>query len=84
MSQTKTCSCRTKDANNSMYVMVKVKVSTFHAMKTYRVNISIAPLTLTSAVGGNEWSASRPGQFTPEKSPLYPLNGRVCGPQSRY
>jgi hypothetical protein len=36
--------------------------------------------TLTSALDGGEWSASRSGRFTPQgKSPWYPLDG----PQSR-
>jgi hypothetical protein len=38
---------------------------------------------LTSALVGGEWSASRPGCFTPRrKSPQYPLNKRLSGPQS--
>jgi hypothetical protein len=32
----------------------------------------------TSALGGGEWSASRPGRF-----PRYPLDRRLGGPQSR-
>jgi hypothetical protein len=39
---------------------------------------------LTSALEGSEWSASRPGRFTPQgKSPRYPLDRRLDGPQSR-
>jgi hypothetical protein len=30
-------------------------------------NGGIAPLTLTSALDGGEWSASRPGRFTPKE-----------------
>jgi hypothetical protein len=29
--------------------------------------------SLTSALGGGEWSASRPGRFTPRKEPLVPI-----------
>jgi len=29
--------------------------------------------SLTSALDGGEWSASRPGRFTPEKEPLVPI-----------
>jgi hypothetical protein len=33
---------------------------------------------------GGEWSASRPGRFTPrERAPFYPLDRRLGGPQSR-
>jgi hypothetical protein len=37
---------------------------------------------LTSALVGGEWSVSRPGRFTPQrKSPRYPLDMRLGGPQ---
>jgi len=40
--------------------------------------------SLTSALDGGEWSASHPGHFTPQgKSPWYPLDGKLGGPQSR-
>jgi hypothetical protein len=39
---------------------------------------------LTSALAGGEWSASRPGRFTPGKEPRYSLDRRLDGPQSRY
>jgi hypothetical protein len=40
--------------------------------------------SLTSALDGGEWSASRPGRFTPQgKSPWYPWDRRLGGPQSR-
>jgi hypothetical protein len=38
---------------------------------------------LTSALDGGEWSASRPGRFTPRESPWCPLDRRLGGPQSR-
>jgi hypothetical protein len=39
---------------------------------------------LSSALDGGEWSALRPGRFTPrEMAPCFPLNRRVGGPQSR-
>jgi hypothetical protein len=37
-------------------------------------------LFLSLALDGGEWSASRPGGFTPQ----YPLYGRLSGPQRRY
>jgi hypothetical protein len=38
---------------------------------------------LTSALAGGEWSASRHDRFTPQgKSPPYPLDRRLGGPQS--
>jgi hypothetical protein len=39
---------------------------------------------LTLALDGGEWSASRPGRFTPkERVPWYPLDRRLGGSQSR-
>jgi hypothetical protein len=35
-------------------------------------------LLLTVAIDG-DWSTSRPGRFTPEKDPQYPLNRRLFG-----
>jgi hypothetical protein len=44
----------------------------------------MAPPFLTSAQGGDEWSASRPGLFIPQRDrPRYPLDRRLDGPQSR-
>jgi hypothetical protein len=38
---------------------------------------------LTSALGGGKWRALHPHRFTPEgKSPRYPLDRRLGGPQS--
>jgi hypothetical protein len=39
--------------------------------------------SLTSARRGGDWSASRPGRFTPRKEPRYPLDRSLGGPQSR-
>jgi hypothetical protein len=40
--------------------------------------------SLTSALDGGEWSPLHPGRFTPQgKSPWYPLDRRLGGPQSR-
>jgi hypothetical protein len=40
--------------------------------------------SLTSALDGGELAASRPSRFTPQgKSPWYPLDRRLGGPQSR-
>jgi hypothetical protein len=37
----------------------------YYAMKTGGVEEIIAPSFLTSALEGDEWSAFRPGRFTP-------------------
>jgi hypothetical protein len=37
-----------------------------HAMKAYWGSGFIVPRVFTSALGGGEWSASRPGHSTPE------------------
>jgi hypothetical protein len=42
------------------------------------VEIYLHPF-LTSALGGDEWLASRPGRLTYWKEPRYPLNGRLDG-----
>jgi hypothetical protein len=40
--------------------------------------------SLTSALDGGEWSASRPGRFTArERAPRYSFDRRLGGPQSR-
>jgi hypothetical protein len=40
--------------------------------------------SLTSAIYEGEWSASPPGRFThQEKSPWYPLDRKLGGPQNR-
>jgi hypothetical protein len=39
--------------------------------------------SLTSILYGGEWSASRPGRFTPRKEPQYPLDRRLGGLYSR-
>jgi hypothetical protein len=38
--------------------------------------------SLTSALDGGEWSASHPGHFPQGKTPWYPLDRRLGGPQS--
>jgi hypothetical protein len=40
--------------------------------------------SLTSTLDGGEWSASRPGRFTPKgKKPWYPMDRRLSGSQIR-
>jgi hypothetical protein len=40
----------------------------------------IVPPFLTSALDGGEWSASRPGRFTPGETPLPPVSiGQEAG-----
>jgi hypothetical protein len=38
---------------------------------------------LTSALDEGEWSASRPGHFTPRERAPVPIGERLGGPQSR-
>jgi len=52
-------------------------------MKTYEgVEVQLHAF-LTAALGGFELSVSRPGRFTLGKSPRYPLERRLGGPQIR-
>jgi hypothetical protein len=64
---------------------VKLSLRLHYAMKTYSGG-GIAPPFLTSALDGGEWSASRPGRFTPGKQspPPYLLGRRLSGPQGRF
>jgi hypothetical protein len=54
-----------------------------HAMKAYWEEWRYSSThSLTSALDGSEWSASRPGHFNFwGKSPWYPLDRRLGGPQ---
>jgi hypothetical protein len=50
-------------------------------MKVYWWNGGTAPLSSTSALDGGEWSASRPGRFTPrERAPGTRWIGGWVGP----
>jgi hypothetical protein len=58
-----------------------ISVSKHNAIMAYRqleVNFHVL-LGLMSAVDGGDWSASRPGCFTPGMSPQYPLNRGLDG-----
>jgi hypothetical protein len=46
-------------------VKLSLCLTKHHPMKTYSGSGGIAPRILTSALDGGEWSASRPGRFTP-------------------
>jgi hypothetical protein len=47
------------------------------------VDVEIHSFFTSTLVGGG-WSASHPGRFTlQEKSPRYPVDSRLGGPQSR-
>jgi hypothetical protein len=63
-------------------VKLSLSLTKYHAMNTYwGVEVYLRAF-LTSALDGGEWSASRPGRFTPQgKSPRYPLDRRLGGPQ---
>jgi hypothetical protein len=53
-------------------------------MKAYWGSIYSSTHSLTSALDAGEWSASRPGRFTPQgKRPWNPLDRRLGRPQSR-
>jgi hypothetical protein len=52
-------------------------------MKAYEeVNVYIHIFSTSAQVGG-EWSALRPGRFTPQGDPRYPLERSLDGPQNR-
>jgi hypothetical protein len=52
-------------------------------MKAYWGTGCISPHTLTSALDGGEWSASRPGSFTPKaRAPFTHWIGGWVGPRS--
>jgi len=54
------------------------------AKKTYGGMEVLPHIFLTLALGGNEWSASRPDRFTlREKSPHYPLDRGPSEPQGQ-
>jgi hypothetical protein len=54
-----------------------------HAMKTYREWRYSSTHYLTSALDGGEWSASRPGRFTPrERAPATHWIGGWVGPRA--
>jgi hypothetical protein len=68
-------------------VKVKVKLSLCfhenHAMKAYGGSGGTVPLTLTSALDGGEWSASRSGRFTArERAPRTHWIGGWVGPRA--
>jgi hypothetical protein len=48
-----------------------------HDMKAYCGMKAQLHAFLTSALEGGEWSASRPGRFSPGKEPTYPLDTRL-------
>jgi len=48
------------------------KAAPFHAVKACRGSRCIAPLILDFGASGREWSASRPGRFTPQAKATAP------------
>jgi len=75
---------------NSAFVYVtkqKVKFAPFwltkhHAMKKYE-GMEVQLHALTSALGGDEWSASRPDRFTTgERAPCTHWRGGLVGPRA--
>jgi len=61
-------------------VQLSMCLTKYHAMKAHWGSGDIAPRILTSTDGG-EWSASRPGRFTPGKEPRYLSDRRLGGPE---
>jgi hypothetical protein len=62
-----------------MVLIVKHKVATLHAMRVCDGSGGIAPQIL---LGGSEWLAPHPGQFTARgEGHQYALNRRLGGPQ---
>jgi hypothetical protein len=62
----------------------KIKAVPLHAMMCLGERKYSSYSFLTSALGGSERSASRPGRALPRgKDPRYPLDRRLGGPQSR-
>jgi hypothetical protein len=76
---------RTTMFNGNWHKKVKLSLclTKHHAMKTFWGNGVIAPRNLTSALDGGEWSASRPGRFTPrERAPGTHWIGGWLGPRA--
>jgi hypothetical protein len=64
-------------------VVVVLLLTEHHAIKAYWGSGCTVPLTLTSAIDGGEWSASRPGRFTSsEKAPGTHWIGDWVGPRT--
>jgi hypothetical protein len=78
--------CLVKHRANLLYFPLKVKslhLTKHHAMKTYWEVEVYLHAVLTSALGGGEWSASRPGRFTPrERVPGTQCIGGCVGPRA--
>jgi len=54
-----------------------------HTMKTYWESGGISTQFLTRTLDWGEWSALRPGRFTPRESPWHLLDRRLGGSQNR-
>jgi hypothetical protein len=56
----------------------------YHVIKTYTKKEVRFHVYLASMLDGGELSVPRPGRFKPwGKSPSYPFDKRLCGPQSQ-
>jgi hypothetical protein len=56
---------------------IESKVIRVQSMKTHKGSRGTAPLFPNLHLDGSEWAVSRPGHFTPENEPWYPLNRRL-------
>jgi hypothetical protein len=65
-------------------VKLSLCLSKHHVIKTYWEWGYNSKHSMNSVLDGDEWSASRPGRFTPQgKGPRYPLDRRLVWPQSQ-
>jgi hypothetical protein len=72
---------RSKYSAQHSVLKLSLRLTKYHAKKTYWVSVYLHAF-LTLALGGGEWSASRPGRFTSgERAPDTHWR-RLDGPQS--
>jgi hypothetical protein len=62
---------------------VRSEAALVHTMNAYMGCTGIAPVILTIALDGRQWSTSRTGPSTTGKESWYPMNGKMAGPENR-
>jgi len=67
------CDDTDDDANDKGKVKLFLCLTKHHAVKAYGGMEVWLHVFLTSALDGDEWSASRPSRFTPGKEPPVPI-----------
>jgi hypothetical protein len=71
------------EGSNKVKVKLPLCLTKHHSMKTYWGVEVLLHAFLTSALDGGEWSASRPGRFTPrERAPGTHSIGGWVGPRA--